>query len=78
MATSIDELAAWADRWEAIRADAYDSLTASYTVEQRELLHRMNHAAVQKRLCYARMKWPAGSTSRKPAHMISWPEEPPK
>lgn len=76
--STYDELRAWARKWDHIRADAYDSLAASYTDEQRAIIARMNYAARQKRLCHERMQFPRGSTGTKPPHMIAWPEKPPE
>ena len=69
-------LDAWADRWEAVRAQAYRDLVASYTPEQRALVTLIGHAARQKKLCHDRARWPEGSTGKHPT-LIRLPEEPP-
>jgi hypothetical protein len=73
---SPDTLYAWATRWESVRAAAYRDLVASYTPEQRALVRMIGHAARQKKLCYARARWPKGSTGKHPT-LIRWPQEPP-
>ena len=69
-------LHAWGDEWQRRKQALYRQLVASYTPEQRRIIAEMSECARNVRLCQQRLRWPQGSTSTKPGHIIAWPEQP--
>lgn len=63
----------WHAEYQCRAHDAYATLVASYTPEQRELVRQMNHARRQATLCADRYRKPESKWGR----TLAWPKEPP-
>lgn len=70
-------LHAWGDEWQRRKLALSKQLRDSYTPEQRQLVAEMSECDRNLRLCKQRLRWPEGSTRKKPEHIIAWPDQPP-
>ena len=76
MQTDPATLRKWAIAWEKLRSAANRELVASYTPEQRAIIARRTEAARQGRLCWARLRFPAGGSGER-EDRVGWPDAPP-